>query len=350
MIKKLSLFILSVCIILVIAAGYFFFSSWIMTGKTTESPRYFKVAKGSSVRQIANDLSEEGFIRSRFLFTAAAKLTGLDRKIKAGFYEIRGTETLEDLVSGFSKGSYIAIQVTIPEGLTTRRIAGLLSGKLGIDSTSFMEACRDSALLKSFGLKASTFEGYLLPETYEFEYGVTARDVFLKLAESAKKLWESPSWISQLKERNLSVHTVLTMASIVEGEARLDTERPVIAGLYWNRVRIGMHLQADPTIQFLLPGGPRRLLFRDLELDSPYNTYLHAGLPPGPIGNPGAKSIEAALFPASHGFLYMVADGSGGHTFSKTLSEHNVAVARYNQLMQVRRKEQKMNRNPNAKP
>lgn len=337
--KKFFLSALFLLLIFGGTAGYFLFSGWNLTGKSTESPRYFKVLKGSSVRQIAGDLSSEGFIRSRLMFIAAAKVSGLDRKIKAGFYEISGQENLWELVSKFSQGSYIGISVTLPEGLPARRIAGILSAKLDIDSAQFMSFMTDSTLLKRFGIDQKSFEGYLLPETYEFQFGVSAKEVFVKLAESSKKLWDNLIWQDELKNRKLSIHTVLTMASIVEGEARLDAERPVIAGLYWNRVKIGMRLQADPTIQFLLPNGPRRLLFRDLEINSPYNTYLNAGLPPGPIGNPGAKSIEAALFPAENKFLYMVADGNGGHVFSKTLQEHNVAVARYNQMMQVRRSE-----------
>jgi UPF0755 protein len=171
------------------------------------------------------------------------------------------------------------------------------------------------------GVQANSLEGYLYPDTYFFTYGVQAPEVLRTLVGHFWKVYND-SLKARTEELGWTVHQVVTLASIVEGEARVDSERALISAVYHNRLKRGMLLQASPTVQFLLPDGPRRLLKRDLEIDSPYNTYRYPGLPPGPINNPGRKSLLAALWPAPVRYLYFVANGDGTHTFSYTLAQH----------------------------
>ena len=162
-----------------------------------------------------------------------------------------------------------------------------------------------------------------MPDTYVFAEGISEEQVMRFLIEQTLNIFKSDSVQKRMKELGLTRHQVLTLASIVEGEAMIDEERPLIASVYLNRLKIGMKLQADPTIQFLLPDGPRRLTYKDLQIDSPYNTYKYKGLPPGPINSPGYAAIEAALNPDKTNYLYFVADVDGRHIFSRTLREHN---------------------------
>ncbi|NUQ81613.1 MAG: endolytic transglycosylase MltG [Bacteroidetes bacterium] len=320
--------------------GFFLLTGPVnMTGKSTPEEAYFRIEKGMTLRQVARDLYRQGYIRHAQAFVIAARLTGRTEDIRAGFYTIPDNLTVLDLLNRFAEGEVITRQVTIPEGLTARRMAGLLKKRLGIDSLEFMQLFSDRDLLKRYGIPAPTFEGYLLPETHEYQLGVSASEVFTSLVEAALKVWEDSTLTEALTRMKITRHQALTMASIVEGEARLPHERTIISGLYWNRIKRNMQLQADPTIQYLIKNGPRRVLYKDLEVDSPYNTYKYRGLPPGPVNNPGRDAIVAALNPDRHDFIFMVADGHGGHVFTRTLSEHAVAKDRYDKIMAPRRKE-----------
>jgi UPF0755 protein len=223
--------------------------------------------------------------------------------------------------------SAISFFVTIPEGFRARQIARTLRREIGIDSAKFMDLCTNAA---EFGLPARTasLEGYLFPETYDFSWHENEHDIIETMVNQYRLFFED-SLKLRAKMMKLSVNDVMTMASIVEGEAVKDEERPVIAGLYYNRMKKKMRLEADPTVQYVIQDGPRRLTYNDLKTDSPYNTYRKAGLPPGPINNPGRASILAALYPAKHQFLFFVADGNGGHVFAKTYDEHMKNVIAY---------------------
>jgi UPF0755 protein len=232
----------------------------------------------------------------------------------------------------------------VPEGLTVRQIAELAADTLrlardsvrGAVRDSFLAAARDPAMRAEFGIAPppglrEPLEGYLLPDTYLIPYDATPRDVVRQMLRAFAAVWDSTA-DRRAAELGLSRHQVLTLASIVEGEARFGEERPTIAGVYLNRVRRRMPLQADPTVIYALDldRRPTRVLYRHLEVRSPYNTYLVPGLPPGPIGNPGRGTIAATLAPERHDFLYFVARPDGYHMFSRTGSQHadSVAVAR----------------------
>ncbi|MEO7965651.1 MAG: endolytic transglycosylase MltG, partial [Gemmatimonadaceae bacterium] len=186
-------------------------------------------------------------------------------------------------------------------------------------------AARDTALLHRLDIPTGTLEGYLFPDTYTFPPGAKARDVVNAMVERFEKAWK-PEWDAELKSRAITRHAAVTMASIVEKEARVPEERPVISAVYYNRLKAGMLLQADPTVQYALGKHVDRVLFKDLEIDSKYNTYKYPGLPPGPIASPGAPSLLAAVAPAKVPFLYFVADNDGHHEFRRTFAEHSEAI------------------------
>jgi UPF0755 protein len=215
--------------------------------------------------------------------------------------------------------------VTVPEGLALTAILPLLERQLELSRDSLGAAVRDSALRAELGVPTRTLEGYLFPDTYSFPAGTSARDVVEAMVRRFEQAWQD-DWDGRLAEIGMTRHEIVTLASIVEKEARLAEERPVIAAVYRNRLRIGMALQADPTVQYALGGHRARVLYKDLEVESPYNTYRYPGLPPGPIASPGAASLEAALHPADVRYLYFVAHPDGHHEFRETFGQHEQAV------------------------
>jgi UPF0755 protein len=215
--------------------------------------------------------------------------------------------------------------VTIPEGFTLAQIENLLITKAELSGDSVAAALTDTAVLHRLDVPTPTLEGYLFPDTYFFPPGTTARSAVGAMVRRFEQRWR-PEWTARLDTLMVSRHDVLTLASIVEREAKRAEERPVIAAVYWNRLRKGMLLQADPTVQYALPQYQRRLLNKHLTVKSPYNTYKYRGLPPGPIAAPGSASIQATLYPADAPFLYFVAHPDGHHEFRARLDEHQEAV------------------------
>jgi UPF0755 protein len=213
------------------------------------------------------------------------------------------------------------IRVLIPPGITARLQARLLARELGCDSAKIMQLFADGSFLASLEVDAPTLEGFLLPETYEFAWNQEESYVLRAIVEQFQRFY-GDSLRARERQLGWTTRQVLTMASIVEGESKLAEERAVISGVYHNRLRKGMPMQADPTIQYVIPGGPRRLLYEDLRIESPYNTYRFAGLPPGPVNNPGREAILAALYPLPTSYLYFVANGQGGHRFAGSYESH----------------------------
>ena len=216
--------------------------------------------------------------------------------------------------------------VTIPEGFSLTSIAQLIGRALSVPPESVMIAAGDTALRHRLDVPTPTLEGYLFPDTYTFAEGTSPAEAVRTLVARFEQVWK-PEWDARLQKLTMSRHDIMTLASIIEKEARLAEERPVISAVYHNRLKIGMLLQADPTVQYALGKHVDRVLYRDLEVDSRYNTYKHVGLPPGPIASPGAASIEAALYPANVPYLYFVAHPDGHHEFRQTFSEHTEARA-----------------------
>jgi UPF0755 protein len=289
-------------------------------------PARIVVEPGTSLRSLARELEEQEVIRSALLFEGWLRLHGAH--VHAGTYELSRDADLFGVADQLVRGETQLLSVTVVEGLRLEQIAGVTARALPIDSAAFAAAAADSVLADSLlpdsliGARASSLEGYLFPETYRVDPGIDARELARVMVAQFRQEF-GPAWRARADSLERSVHEIVTLASIVEEEARVPEERKTIAGVYWNRLRRGMPLEADPTVQYALGGHRQRVLYRDLEIDSPYNTYRNPGLPPGPIASPGRAALEATLYPDSVPYLFFFAIGEGGrHTFSETYAEH----------------------------
>jgi UPF0755 protein len=309
-----------------LAAGLFVYSlSWKYTGFRTEV--FVDIPKGTGTRAVARQLAEAGVVRSSGQFLLARALRPRS-KIQAGEYLFRQPASTWEVLDRLEKGDIFYYQFTVPEGSNIFDIAAALEAQQILPAGRFLEAARDSALVRDLDPQAPTLEGYLFPDTYRLSRRTTARQFCRQMTERFRQLWQ------ELAADGADVHATVTLASLVEKEASLEPERPLVASVYLNRLQIGMPLQCDPTTIYaaLLEERYRGAIYRsDLQNKQRYNTYQHAGLPPGPIANPGRTALAAALHPAQTGYLYFVArpDGSGGHVFSKDMAAHQRAVRRY---------------------
>jgi UPF0755 protein len=297
---------------------------------TPGGPQQFTIPKGASFRAISDTLVTHGVIGNAFVFKVLARIRRLDRSVKAGTYRLPADSRSWDVIEALRKGDQLLVKVTIPEGLTVLEMAPLVAQQLGVPADSFTAAAKDTSLAHGTAAALPSLEGVLLPETYLVPQGTSARDFARIMTEEFARAWQ-PEWTARLDTLGLTRAQLLALASIVEGEARVDDERATIAGVYLNRFRRGMPLQADPTVQYAiqLRSGERkpRLLNKDYSTPSPYNTYLNPGLPPGPVNSPGLRSIEASLHPADVPYLFFVAGPDGRHVFSRTYQEHLRAIA-----------------------
>ena len=312
--------------------------------ETFLSPNYFEgdrfiiVSRGETFENVTDSLISAGIITNRFYFKAAGRILGWTTKMQIGKYRFKSGVSNFEILDIMHGGKTIeTITVTIPEGYRTTTIAKICEEKVGVDSARFMSFVNDSSFARKLEVEAGNLNGYLMPKTYEF-YWQTDEERILKTL--VREFWNNvdSSMLAQAKRRGKNIHEIVTLASIIELETAVDTERAIIAGVYYNRLKRNMRLQADPTVQYALGGEPRRLLFSDLKVQSPYNTYVNYGLPPGPINNPGLASIKAALFPAQHRYLYFVATGEGGHRFSSSFNEHGRAKQKYIRTREQQRK------------
>lgn len=288
-------------------------------------PVQIGVPPGASLHAVAESLEARGVLTSTRWFKLLGRIRGTDRSIRPGVYQVTPGDNAATILELLSSGKEVRLRVTLPEGGTLWDLARNVERALGIPADSLLAAARDPELRREFGITAPTVEGWLLPETFDFGGFDTAREVLRRLLVERRRSWPA-DWEARAAAADLDQAEVLSLASIVEAEAFLAEELPRIAAVYRNRIRLGMPLQADPTIQyaFLLDRGRRepRLFNRDYAYQSPYNTYLHAGLPPTPIGNPSTAAIDAVLTPAVTRELYFVARGDGGHVFAQSYAEH----------------------------
>ncbi len=279
------------------------------------------VRHGMSLRQAANELERLGVVRNARAFRLTARLFGLERKLRVGRFVVRQGSSPYRAVHDLLSSPPLFVDLTLPEGYDSRRYAGIIARRLELDSLRLVQLVHDADFINRLGIEAPSLEGFIYPETYRLTYGLSEEQVLQAAVQQFKVNIMEP-YFEEAQRSPLGFYGTLILASIIEGEAMVDDEMPIIASVYHNRLRIGMRLQADPTIQYLLPEGPRRLLRRDLEIDSPYNTYRYAGLPPTPINNPRRAAFLAALRPEVTDYLYFVAVGNGRHRFSKTYGEH----------------------------
>ncbi len=292
---------------------------------------FFEVPKGRSVRAVAAELGRRKIIRSPLAVTLAQQLYYSRQRPKAGEYEFTFPASARDILFKMFRGRIYLRPLTVPEGLTADEIGELSASRGGVDPAAFREAFRRTALVAEWDAAAPDLEGYLFPNTYLMPRKVQAGELVETMVGGFRKAFPD-SWRTRAAELRMSVREVVILASLIEKETALAAERPLVSAVFHNRLRLGMKLDCDPTVIYALRLEDKysgRLLSRDLQFPSPYNTYLHAGLPPGPICNPGRPSLEAALYPADEPYLYFVARGDGSHRFSRTFAEHQKAVQSY---------------------
>ena len=285
------------------------------------------IEKGMSLNSVSNLLLENEIIVNQNIFKLKVITRGLASKIPTGRFLINGKISdaiLIDLI--FNKGP-IKLKLTIPEGSQSKNLFKDINTLLKTDY-DFNKYFNSTEILEQYKVDASSLEGYLYPDTYYLYHDSSPEEIIdILLSEFWKKFDENLQ--DRANQLGFSVHEVVTLASIIEGEAMLDSERSTISSVYHNRLKINMKLQADPTIQYIIPGPPKTLSNRDLRIKSDYNTYQNYGLPPGPINNPGIASIKAALYPEDTNFLFFVAQGDGSHAFTTNEKDHEEAKRIY---------------------
>ena len=282
----------------------------------------------TGVQDIARTLQDAGVIRSTWAFLAMAYLQGSLKRLQSGEYEFSPGMSLFEILQKLESGRVVTHQVTVPEGFTAQDIAKLLASERLVDPDRFMALAQDPEFAARLGVEAQGLEGYLFPDTYRLTRGMGEEEIIRVMLNRFNQAIP-PDFPEQARLVGMSPHAVVTLASLIEKEARLDSERAVISAVFHNRLRQRMPLQSDPTAVYMVPRKEGRITPEDLQRKSPYNTYLIPGLPPGPIANPGLASLEAALHPSPANFLYFVAKNDGSHFFSRTLEQHQQAVRIY---------------------
>jgi UPF0755 protein len=324
--RRIGSLIAALIVIAVLAGALGFYLVAIDRSRPAQTTQVI-VPRGATLGDVASLLQQRGVIANAFAFRVLARIERADADVRAGAYAFTPHETergvLEQLITG---GAQVATWVTIPEGFTDEQIARRLQSE-GVGRAASFERAFKSDTLHVGGTQVKDLEGFLFPSTYLVPLAATPAQVVSQLtSQFFKEL--PPDAAVRAKALGVTVPQAITVASLVEREAKIDADRPMIARVIYNRLRLHMPLQIDATIEYALPHHKTELSLGDLKVDSPYNTYLHEGLPPTPIANPGLPSIEAALNPAKTDALYYVYCGNGHHVFAKTLAEHQANVAR----------------------
>ncbi|MCR8644077.1 endolytic transglycosylase MltG [Paenibacillus sp. N1-5-1-14] len=340
--KRTAVRVLLVIVILLLLTGagaFIYVNQQLKPMPSQDKEVRVKIEQGMGARKIASLLEQNGLIRNDAVFMGYLKWNNEGSQFKAGEYAMNPGMTFDEIIDKLNKGLIVKedmIRLTIPEGYTILQIFDKLKGMAEFDADAFLKQVEDP---KGLGLTSEVaqqipnndklrhvLEGYLFPETYEFKKGSTEKDLIVRMTQELdNKLKELPAgWEDQLKKLGVTFHEMMTIASLVEREVAVDKERGLVAGVIYNRINKKMPLQIDATIQYLFDKPKERLFLKDLKVESPYNTYLNAGLPPGPIGAPSLDSIRAALYPEASKYLFYVTkkDGSKEHLFAETFEEH----------------------------
>ena len=324
-----------VVVLILCAAGAA--AAWVYFGTRqpyrgySDAEVFVDIRPGTGTRAIGDRLVEAGVVRDAVTFRAALWLSGRAARLQAGEYRFTEPATPLDVIDKIARGDVFVVSVTVPEGLTVREVAKIVEGKGLGTAAAFVEAAGDAGLVRAIDPAAKDLEGYLFPETYPLSRHADAPRIVRMMTDAFQQAL-TPELRAAAEARGLSVRQLVTLASIVEKETGNPAERPVVASVYQNRLRIGMPLQCDPTVIYALEKAGRyhgNLHHEDLSFDSPYNTYRYPGLPPGPIAAPGKASLEAVVRPADTNYLYFVSRNDGSHEFAATLDEHNRNVQKY---------------------
>ena len=336
--KKIKITLFSVGVVFAVLIFISAYSYFLLTSKANIKNKDIKVQikYGSSLSDIVHTLNEVDLLKPNFFFEKVIKFyaytTG--KTILAGYHKFpEGITNSELIVSLFTGNNLYMQKVTFPEGITIKRFASILQKQMGIDSVLFYNLCNDSCFTSKYtskyNIKVNSLEGYLMPATFNFFLDIEIEKIIDILVEEQIKVLEKNK--NAADKIGLTMHEVLTLASIIEAETPVQQERPIVSSVYHNRLRKNMLLQADPTVQYAISSPKKRLLYSDLNINSRYNTYKYIGLPPGPINSPSKSSIEAAVSPAKTKYLFFVAtgDGSNTHNFSETYVEHQKKVKEF---------------------
>jgi UPF0755 protein len=288
-----------------------------------------QVTEGMSFKAIAGTLRSEGIIRYRGYFEIIGRLQGISRKVRVGYYGLNASMSMWDVLEAMRNGKVIEYDIVVPEGYNLYQIGWTLSGTpLISEPHEFIDLVKNKQYVHSLGIEADTLEGYLFPDTYYLPKGIKLEEIPRKMVQRYKAVF-ADNLKRRAQELGFTEHQIITLASIVEKESKVTSERKLISAVYHNRLKLGMKLQADPTAVYGTKAWITKVTREDLKRRSPYNTYLHKGLPPGPIANPGEGAILAALYPANVDYLFFVAQGDGTHHFSKDFGSHEKAINRY---------------------
>ena len=329
LLKKALLIGLWISIFLIWAiGGLFYFQS---SNPASETPRrvIFKISRGMTLKQVAYALADNELIRSPSSFRLVAYIQNKQSKIQAGEFKLSPSMTPLELLNHITSGHTILHSITIPEGYQIREIATVLEKRGLANLETFIAETRNENLIDMLHIPGQSLEGYLFPDTYYFNKGITEKTIVKTMVDNFIQKVLKANYVHRAKERNMSFHQIITLASIIEKETGQAREREIISAVFHNRIKKKMRLQSDPTVIYSLPNYNGNIHKKDLSYDSPYNTYRYSGLPPGPIANPGLHSIQAALYPSNVSYLYFVSRQNGSHQFSNNLKDHNRAVRKY---------------------
>lgn len=295
-------------------------------GEGTGEPVRVSVPAGASFAQVTDSLASRDIIDTKPIFSLYARITGAAQSVKPGTYAFRRGASWKSILADLEAGNVITARIVIPEAWDLRGIAPRIAEAMGGNADSVYSKISDPGLAEALGVPGPTLEGYLYPATYEYPLGTPLDTILARMVREYRRIW-TPERRARADSLGLDEREVVTLASIIEKEARRREEMPTISAVYHNRLNRGMRLEADPTVQYALGEHQQRLLYAHIDsvAGNPYNTYRHAGLPPGPIASPSAQGIDAALQPADVDFVFFVARPDGTHIFTRTLSEHNRA-------------------------
>jgi UPF0755 protein len=337
--KKLVLALVVVGVLGLAGAGAV---AWIAFGPNTPpstGDRSVKIPPGSSFDAVVDSLDASGVLQWSATFRLFGRTTGWEDQVKAGHYLFEPGASNYDMLSKLRRGLQEPVHLVVPPGTSLDVLAAVAGRDMYFSAAQFDSALSDPQLAASLDTDTSGLFGFMMPETYYFYWLTSAERAVGSIKEQFDAFFDR-ELRSRADSLSLSMRDVVTLASIIEWETANVDEKPMVAGVYHNRLRIGMKLDADPTVQFIVmerEGQKRRLLYEDYGFQHPFNTYIYAGLPPAPITNPSPSSMRAAVNPADHDYMYFVAKGDGTHQFSRTLAEHNRAARQYHDLMRERR-------------
>ena len=329
---KILFIVFFTLVIFLVGGGHLFYHKISSFVKEPFNPlateKVFSIKPGQSLAVIAQNLKTESIISNKIFFKLFTKYKKAERKLQAGEYILSASKSPEQILEIFLKGKVKLYRITIPEGMNIKEIALLVEKENFCKNEEFIDLCHDKSFIFSLGINAITLEGYLFPDTYFFPKNTDCKTVITTMMERFNTIF-TEEWQKQAKTIGFSVHDIVTLASIIEKETGDALERPLISSVFHNRLKKNMRLETDPTVIYGIKNFDGNIKKEHLKIKTPYNTYQIKGLPLGPIANPGAKSLAAALNPVTSDYIFFVSKKDTTHQFSKTIQEHNKAVAKY---------------------